>query len=184
MWNGTAATLKPNPTSSSPSPISNIALCCRPSVAICTPIRVRFVVAVAPYTSAMPYSRKPEANAPNRKYLSAASAPAALAAAREHVQRDRHELEAEEQHHQILGAGHQHHPQAGEEQQREVLGHPQLLALEVVERDEHRERGRAEEQPVGHEPEVVHRDHGRDARRPGGLPPQEPGGEAGGAEPG
>jgi len=75
---GTAATLKPKPTSSSPSPISSIGLCCRPSVATCTPMRVRFVVAVAPYTSAMPYSRKPEANAPNRKYLSAASAPAAL----------------------------------------------------------------------------------------------------------
>ena len=78
MWNGTAATLNPKPTSSNPSPISSIVLCCRPRVATCTPIKVRFVVAVAPYTRAMPYSRKPEANAPSRKYLSAASAAAAL----------------------------------------------------------------------------------------------------------
>ena len=39
-----------------------------------SPIVVRFVEPVAPYTSAMPYSRKPVENAPSRKYLSAASA--------------------------------------------------------------------------------------------------------------
>ena len=52
--------------------------CCRPSVATWTPINVKLVVAVAPYTSAMPYSRNPDANAPSKKYLSAASAAGAL----------------------------------------------------------------------------------------------------------
>ncbi len=56
----------------------SIGLSASPSVRTCTPIWLRFVVAVAPYTSAIPYSRKPDANAPKRKYLSAASAAAAL----------------------------------------------------------------------------------------------------------
>ena len=46
--------------------------------ASCAPMSERLVVPVAPYTSAMPYSRKPDANAPIRKYLSAASAEKAL----------------------------------------------------------------------------------------------------------
>src|SRR6267378_2808162 len=110
MWNGTAAILKPNPTIKSARPASNITLGL-PMMLICPPIRPRFVAPVAPYASAMPYSRNPEANAPSRKYLSAASADRARrrGQSREHVHRDRHQLESQEDHHQIGAGGHHHH---------------------------------------------------------------------------
>ena len=78
MWNGTAATLNPNPTSTSARPRSSIGLRSSERERTCVAIWVKLVVPVAPYTSAMPYSRNPEANAPSRKYLSAASAAAPL----------------------------------------------------------------------------------------------------------
>ena len=98
----------------------------------------RLVVPVAPYTSAMPYSRKPEANAPIRKYLSAASAEKALApvVSRQHVHRHRHHLEAEEQHDEVLGPAEEHHPGRGQQDQRVVLGRQQALALDVAEREQ------------------------------------------------
>ena len=74
MWNGTAATLKAKPTSSSARPMSSSVPCSRCSEVTCAPISARFVVPVAPYTRAIPYSRNAEAKAPSRKYLSAASA--------------------------------------------------------------------------------------------------------------
>ena len=78
MWKGTAATLNPNPTSSSPRPMRSIGLCARERERTWAAICVKLVVAVAPYTSAIPYSRNPDANAPSKKYLSAASAAAPL----------------------------------------------------------------------------------------------------------
>src|SRR5256886_12937279 len=78
MWKGTAATLNPNPTSTSPRPIRSSGLCARDWVRTWAVIAVKLVVAVAPYTSAMPYNRNPDAKAPSRKYLSAASAAAPL----------------------------------------------------------------------------------------------------------
>src|SRR6478735_1645084 len=78
MWNGTAAILKPNPTRSSAIPASSIGLSASRYFAIVAPIVARFVDPVAPYTSAIPYSRNAVENAPNRKYLIAASAERAL----------------------------------------------------------------------------------------------------------
>ena len=71
MWNGTAATLKPKPISSRPSPSEAINDMGFP--ASCAPMSDRLVVPVTPYTSAIPYSRNPDAKAPIRKYLRAAS---------------------------------------------------------------------------------------------------------------
>ncbi len=71
MWNGTAEILKPIPMINMPRPSDAISGIGRP--ASWAPISERLVVPVAPYTSAMPYSRKPEAKAPIRKYLRAAS---------------------------------------------------------------------------------------------------------------
>src|SRR6266704_5174107 len=66
MWNGTAATLNANPTSSSARPAGSMTPV--PPSPTWTPMSVRFVVPVAPYTNAMPYRRNPDANAPSRKY--------------------------------------------------------------------------------------------------------------------
>src|SRR6476661_7696915 len=73
VWNGTAATLKPSPTSSSANPatkvpVSNSVFCERKRE-----IPVSDVVPVAPYTSAMPYRKIADENAPSTKYLMPAS---------------------------------------------------------------------------------------------------------------
>jgi hypothetical protein len=52
--------------------------CASPSDAMRSPMTLRLVEPVAPYTSAMPYSRKPVEKAPRRKYLSDPSAARAL----------------------------------------------------------------------------------------------------------
>jgi hypothetical protein len=78
MWNGAAATLKPNPTRSSAIPASSIGLSPRRYFATVAPIVARFVDPVAPYVNAMPYKRNAVENAPSRKYLIAASAERAL----------------------------------------------------------------------------------------------------------
>src|SRR2546423_7674586 len=185
MWNGTAATLNPNPTSTSPRPRSSIGLRSRERERTCVAIWVKLVVPVAPYTSAMPYSRTPEANAPSRKYLSAASAAAPLLRSiPASTYRHRHQLEPEEDHHQVFPARHQHHAQGCEQQQDVILRHEQPFALQVVERDEHGEPRGGEEQAVRDEAEVVHRDEGRRARRSCGVPPQPPHGSPGGGEAG
>ncbi len=52
MWNGTAATLKPKPISRRPRPSAAMSGSGLPES--CAPMRLRLVVPVAPYTSAMP----------------------------------------------------------------------------------------------------------------------------------
>src|SRR4051812_12053808 len=78
-WNGTAATLNPNPTSRRANPASSIGDACVVSVNGATfpttvtwpnwAMRVRFVDPVDPYTSAMPYKKKADENAPSTKYF-------------------------------------------------------------------------------------------------------------------
>src|SRR5262245_7899381 len=74
-WNGTAATLKPNPTSRSPKPASsNAGGCVWPSRAkLVSAMRVRLVEPVEPYTNAMPYRKNADENAPSTKYFTPAS---------------------------------------------------------------------------------------------------------------
>src|SRR4051794_16156932 len=74
MWNGTVATLNPKPINMSAMPATSSGLDASWKTAIRPAMIVRFVVPVAPYTSAMPYSRNAVENAPSRKYLSAPSA--------------------------------------------------------------------------------------------------------------
>src|SRR4051812_26997362 len=78
IWNGTAAILKPKPITSIANPVIKMGLDVSPSLVTCVATDWTFVVPVAPYTSAIPYSRNAVANAPSRKYLSAPSAPRAL----------------------------------------------------------------------------------------------------------
>ena len=54
MWNGAAASLKPNPTTSSATPTSNIGVPDNPNSEMRSAIVARFVEPVAPYTKAMP----------------------------------------------------------------------------------------------------------------------------------
>src|ERR1700730_13174260 len=69
MWNGTAATLNPRPTSNNAKPASSVPwsnnVCCARN----WPIPVSDVVPVAPYVSATPYKKIAEENAPSTKYL-------------------------------------------------------------------------------------------------------------------
>src|SRR3989304_2488156 len=69
MWKGTAATLKLRPTRMSAAPARSSALLGCAAARTCA----RLVEPLPPYTSAIPYTRKPEANAPSRKYFIADS---------------------------------------------------------------------------------------------------------------
>ena len=64
MWKGTAAILKPNPTSSRAAPIVSSSTLPPPLEAALT-IALSEVEAVAPKISAMPYTTKPVENAPS-----------------------------------------------------------------------------------------------------------------------
>ena len=71
MWNGTAAILKPMPPMTSITPSRSTGVTSWPESAVM--IGRSCVVPVTPYRIDMPYSRMPSENAPNRKYLTAAS---------------------------------------------------------------------------------------------------------------
>src|SRR5580700_3409127 len=73
MWNGTAATLKANPTSNRASPARSSPFESTTFLDRKSEIWVRLVEPVAPYVSAMPYTKMAEENPPRMKYLSAAS---------------------------------------------------------------------------------------------------------------
>src|SRR5262245_66661611 len=71
IWNGTAAILKPTPaTTRITARITRGSLC---TAVKSGALFRRFVVPDRPYISDMPYRRMPSENAPNRKYLTAAS---------------------------------------------------------------------------------------------------------------
>src|SRR2546421_2310654 len=73
MWNGTAATLNPRPTSSSAIATISTPSCSSVVVARNWAMPVRFVVPVAPYASAIPYRNTADENEPSTKYLRPAS---------------------------------------------------------------------------------------------------------------
>ena len=73
MWNGTAATLKAKPTSSRASPARSSPLLTRSFLERKSAIWTMLVEPVAPYMSAMPYTKMAEENPPRMKYLRAAS---------------------------------------------------------------------------------------------------------------
>ena len=59
-----------------------------------------------------------------------------------------------------MGAGgHDHHAHGGEEQERVVLRQVFVVVLQVLERDEHGERGAQDKDQVEDQGEVVHIDH-------------------------
>src|SRR5258708_9678046 len=63
MWNGTAAILNANPTSSSPSPSSSIVGCAPPSRDTCSPINLRLGVAGGPSDATVPHHTAGDAEA-------------------------------------------------------------------------------------------------------------------------
>src|ERR687898_395991 len=73
MWNGTAATLNPRPTRSSPRPMSSTPSSSSVLAARKREMPVSEVVPVAPYTSATPYRNTADEKAPSTKYLIPAS---------------------------------------------------------------------------------------------------------------
>ena len=93
---------------------------------------------------------------------------------REHIYGDRHELEPEEDHHEVRPRRHDHHPQRSEQQQHVVLGREQLFALQIEEGQQYGERRGSQEQPVGHPAEVVGGDHRRESFDLRVVPPQPP----------
>ena len=79
----------------------------------------------------------------------------------EHVERDRQDLERDEDHDEVVGRGHRDHAERREQHQREVLGPFEVFALHVGHRDEQRERGRAHDDDAEEHAEAV------DAHHPG-----------------
>ena len=73
MWNGTAATLKASPTKSRTMPAISVPSLTSTRVARKAWMPSSDVVPVAPYTSATPYKKIAEENAPSTKYLMPAS---------------------------------------------------------------------------------------------------------------
>src|SRR5262245_10559372 len=69
MWNGTAATLKPSPTSRSANPARSVPCSKRVFWARNWPIPMSEVVDVAPYVSATPYRKIADEKAPSTKYF-------------------------------------------------------------------------------------------------------------------
>src|SRR2546421_7818339 len=73
MWNGTAATLKPRPTSNRAKPATSTPLDDGPPALRNASTLPSWVDPVAPYVSAMPYRKKADEKAPRRKYFMADS---------------------------------------------------------------------------------------------------------------
>src|SRR5579859_1390784 len=76
MWNGTAETLKQKPTARSPTAMMARTGGAEPAITL--PIASSCVDLASRNDSAIPYRKNALENAPSRKYLNAASAPAAL----------------------------------------------------------------------------------------------------------
>jgi len=73
MWNGAAPNLKATPTMMNTMPVNSSVRSCPVAHSAASRIPARPSVPVAPYTSDMPYSSRPEASAPSTKYFIAAS---------------------------------------------------------------------------------------------------------------
>ena len=74
-WNGTAATLKPRPTTNSATPANTRASLRSVGTLVWkySTISPMFVDRAAPYSRAMPYNKNADANPPRTKYLRPAS---------------------------------------------------------------------------------------------------------------
>ena len=98
--------------------------------------------------------------------------------AREHVERERHRLETQEDHDQVVGAGHDDHAHGREEHEDVEL--PRLLAApaQVVHGQQEHEPGGVADDEVEEEGEIVEDDHAAEGRDVGA--PQEHGGHEGG----
>ena len=93
----------------------------------------------------------------------------ALEESGEHVQRERHQLERQEQDNEIAGGGEQHHAAGREEDEGVVLARLGPVPSKVVDREHHDERRRVADHHVGEEREVVEHEHVLE--RAPGLPP-------------
>ena len=120
--------------------------------------------------------------------MNAASAPVTLAPAQpgQHVDGERQDLERDEDDQQVDGGGHHHHAADGEQRQRVVLAGRQLLPLDHVVREQHRQHADDAERDVDEEREIVGADDAEAAAV--GAPEEHRGdggaGEADQAEPG
>ena len=77
------------------------------------------------------------------------------AEAAEDVQRDREQLDRQEDDHQAARAGEEHHPGGGGEDQRVVLAVVQAAAVEVLRADHQHQRGAHQDDRVDEQPEAV-----------------------------
>ena len=107
----------------------------------------------------------------------------------EDVRRERHQLEPDVDHREVDARGHRHHADGGEHDQGEVLAGPVVVALQVVVRQQHDQRGGEQEQRLEEDGEVVEREHpGEEVRGgvggAGGEPERHPGGGEGKHGPG
>ena len=75
--------------------------------------------------------------------------------AAEDVERDREQLDAEEDHQQARCGGEEHHPDGGAEDERVVLAVVEATAVEVAGADEHHHERAGEDDPVDEEAEAV-----------------------------
>ncbi len=81
----------------------------------------------------------------------------------EHVERDRHRLEAEEDDDEIARRRHQHHAQRGEQHQDVELARLLALATDVVHREQQHQAGGVADHDVEEERETVQHHHAPEA---------------------
>jgi hypothetical protein len=156
MWNGTAEILNPRPMSRRPSPrlAGELGAGQREAGGPGSAVHQRDAV-----------EQEPRGEGADQEVLERG-----LGAERIHpvvagqdVHRDRHHLEAEEEHDQVFGAGEEHHPDGGEQHQRVVLRRQEPLPLEIPEREQNGAGGREERDGRGGIAVAVERDHLRQA---------------------
>ena len=149
MWNGTAATLNPNPMIRSPSPSDAI----RPSglPASCAPGEREIGGAGRAIDQRDAVEQETRRERPDQEILERRLGRERVrpVEAGEHVDRDRHHLEPEKQDDEVLRPAEEHHAGGREQHERVVLRRQQPLPLEVPEREENR-GARAEQRDGGH----------------------------------
>ena len=90
----------------------------------------------------------------------------------EHIERQRHELEGEEDHQEIRPRRHQHHANGGEQDQGVVLPRLHAEVREIPDGQEQHQDGGYPDDDVEEEGEAVHDQHPLEARR-GALPEEQ-----------
>ena len=161
MWNGAAATLKPSPTSRNAMPSSSTPSCEQRGLGeeVGDTGEVRGAGAAVDERDAVEEHGRRER--PEQEVLEAGllrgRAPAVERG--EHVERDRQDLEGEEDGDEVVRRRHQHHAGGRAQHQREVLGPFEVLALQVARRQQQREQRREQHDRLGEHREAVDRDH-------------------------